>query len=419
MRFLCGIFTALVIATVPSLAESEDVTIPNGVVFPFEIKGGKITGAGENWITERTRTARFVMVGEAHGLADVPVFTSALYQQTGRNALAIEVDPWTAARLEKLAAGGLGKMRAHFDQASNYYAVPYYSWAEEAALLTTIMGKKGGLTPRVWGLDQVFITAGHTVVDAITPLLQTDLAHDALAQFDLAVDDKQSVLGVAKPEEMQKLAAVLAQEASPEVKRAGAALQISNEIYGPFARRQGHVLRANEKRERLMKLEFGRYYTDAVRAGDDPKVLMKFGANHLFRGISPVGVAGLGGYADAVAVMRNENTVSFSVLCGPGSKARLYNRQVTDCSKGFAEAFPGLAEFTKALDGNFMIDTRALILSGVVTKIQFSPIVREHIKNFDVLVIIRDSQPATLFPMTNEDVTLEEIMGSQGTKGAE
>jgi hypothetical protein len=73
-------------------------------------------------------------------------------------------------------------------------------------------------------------------------------------------------------------------------------------------------LRASTRRERLMKELFHKYW-QADRA---PKVMLRFGANHLFRGIDRRGVSTLGNFVAELAFANGQEVFNVAELAGGG-----------------------------------------------------------------------------------------------------
>src|SRR5215211_7189462 len=74
--------------------------------YPIKIEAATLTGPGADLLSREAEAAQFVLIGEPHGIADVPIFSSALFkhiQPKGFNYLAIEIGPITARRIEDLA----------------------------------------------------------------------------------------------------------------------------------------------------------------------------------------------------------------------------------------------------------------------------------------------------------------------------
>src|SRR5580692_4366095 len=69
---------------------------------PLVLSGGKLTGQGAEDIRSSLGTAQFVLIGEDHGLAEIPAFSTALFDELvplGYKNLVIEVGPMAGREL--------------------------------------------------------------------------------------------------------------------------------------------------------------------------------------------------------------------------------------------------------------------------------------------------------------------------------
>ena len=134
--------------------------------------------------------------------------------------------------------------------------------------------------------------------------LQSDSIFDF---FMIAADDKELADG----------AALLQSDGSPDARTLFASLVESHEINRappaayPNARR----------RERLMKTLFAANYARAERAAaGPPKVLLKFGAFHVHRGLNPVHGSGIGNYVAEFAEAHGVQSLHIYLMPVKGSQ---------------------------------------------------------------------------------------------------
>ncbi|MEK7727841.1 MAG: hypothetical protein AAB354_05465 [candidate division KSB1 bacterium] len=128
--------------------------------YTLALEDDALKGSGADFLLREAKAAQFFLIGEDHGIAEVPEFTSALFQQIntmGYHHFAIETGPLTAQLLKRLAAEPNAQQAFSAFHKKNPFAVPFFNWQEEAALLVAALkGAKPGLQP-LWGLDQEFI----------------------------------------------------------------------------------------------------------------------------------------------------------------------------------------------------------------------------------------------------------------------
>jgi hypothetical protein len=158
--------------------------------------------------------------------------------------------------------------------------------------------------------------------------------------------------------------ALLQAPADAGARRLAAALLLSRQIYGPYSGSGGEYWVSNSEREDLMRAGFAEQHRLAeARLGPGapgPRVMLKLGANHLFRGASPLMVQSLGGFVAEWAAARGQAVLSALVLCGPGSQAARYEGGPVPCDQPLQ---PGgdwhfLAPFV-APDGLTVFDLRS------------------------------------------------------------
>jgi len=82
------------------------------------VEAGRFTGPGDNVLTAAMSRARFVILGEDHGTAEIPRVARALYetmQPAGYDTLVVEVGPYVAAELRAMlgATDPGARMRAY------------------------------------------------------------------------------------------------------------------------------------------------------------------------------------------------------------------------------------------------------------------------------------------------------------------
>jgi hypothetical protein len=176
------------------------------------------------------------------------------------------------------------------------------------------------------------------------------------------------------------------------------ALLLSCRIYAPNTGGAGEVLHANQWREDLMKRAFAAQLAAATaRDGRPPEVMLKFGAFHLYRGASPIGVHGLGGFIAELAVQQGGTALNLLVLCASGSEVLTVDGRRLPCD---AARYGGDWAFLKPhLDAEAVtvFDMRSWRLRpGRLAHL--APAVQRAMASFDLLVFPPRSPAATYLP---------------------
>lgn len=307
------------------------------------LEEGRLTGPGADRLAQLAADAQFVLMGESHGSEGVAHFATALWtmlRPLGYTHAAIETDPWVAERLEQiLRAEDLGAWARFLAERGGAAAAPFFTWAAEARFAEAVLAStRDAPGPSLWGLDQVFIGSAGWLLQEVAVGASAPAAREAAAS--LATQATAGGLNGFMTLEPARLAALrdaLSAEEDAGWRSLLDALLLSQEIYRPFTGGPGEAFLANDARERLMRRLFLDYYERAAAAGRPPRVLLKFGANHMYRGASPVQVQGLGGFVSEFAAARGADSLALLVLCGPGGQAGDLTGRASDCGDELAK----------------------------------------------------------------------------------
>jgi hypothetical protein len=303
----------------------------------------RLAGPGAERLARLAADAQFVLMGESHGsegVADFATAVWALLRPLGYTHAAIETDPWVAERLEQtLRAEGLDAWARFLGERGGAAAAPFVTWAPEVRLAQAIIASAPQASgPSLWGLDQVFIGSAGWLLQEVAVGASAPRAR-GLAEA-LATQATEGGLNGLASLETARLAALrdaLSAEVDSDWRDLVEAMVLSQEIYRPFTGGAGEAYLANDARERLMRRLFIKYYERAAAAGQPPRVLLKFGANHMYRGASPVQVQGLGGFVSEFAAARGAGSLSLLVLCGPGGQSGDLSGRASDCGEELAK----------------------------------------------------------------------------------
>lgn len=299
---------------------------------PLPHEGGRVQGPGAERWRQLAGAAQHVVLGEQHGNAGIAQLAQALWLDLaalGYTHAALEIDPWVASALQTaLRRGGMPAWRAFLAPRGGAQAVPFVGWQEEAALAEAVL-RSGSL----WGLDQVFLGSAPWLLREL--LAQPRAGLNAAGRATLTRWLREAE---ADPQWLGRVPrAALQAEADRSAPRSPArvllsALVESRAIYGPFTGDEGEPWTANQQREHAMKQRFVALVRQAeARRQRAPKVMLKVGAYHGFRGASPTGVQGLGGFVTEFAAARHQAVLTVLLLCGPGSQGAVYGGSPQPC----------------------------------------------------------------------------------------
>jgi hypothetical protein len=355
---------------------------------------GSASGPGWDALVGDMAAADFALVGEQHAVADIAHFAATLQRALaphGYDYAAYEIGPYATETAELLLRAGPGKLEAISAQRPDRFAYPFLGLVEEAELARQIVTHSPRRQHVLWGLDQEFIGAGALMAERLRPLAQTPAQKQAVAEFAAAAAKNHMLLGTGPASTFDALKAAFADtgEASSIID----AMSLSNTIYAPFTDRGGAVYDANLLRENYMKANFVSRYTAAEKHGR-PKVFMKFGGNHMMRGLSSTDVQSLGNFISEWGLARGLKSVNVIIDCAGGFQRDFQSGEAVPCES--LAANPGmLFGDVAAATGITLFDLRPL--RGLVRrKSDIDAETRRTIFAFDYYIVMREPKAATM-----------------------
>ncbi|HEX2203093.1 MAG TPA: hypothetical protein VHG91_07335, partial [Longimicrobium sp.] len=280
----------------------------------------RLQGEGARLLLEAGRASQFFLVGEEHGVAQVPRLTSALYRALapdGYGYLAVETGDALAAGLARAAREPEPAKALERFVNEHWPGAPFYTLREEAALIADVAGAGG----TVWGLDYD-ILADRYLLRRLEETAPTPGARAAAAAVRARADSMLSAaLAAQNPSALFMFAsadtalAALRRAYAPapgsEAERALALMDETLRINQLWVAGRGYE--SNAARAAWLKAQFVRHYREAASAGaSPPRVILKFGANHLMRGRNLTSTYDLGSLLPELAAFNG--TASFGVM---------------------------------------------------------------------------------------------------------
>jgi len=268
--------------------------------------------------------SRFILVGEDHGFAQTSAFAASICNAAGQDrlhAMAVEEGPLIAAALEGWIRQPDGLTQLGAFTRSFPDSINLSSTRDEYEMLQTCARARSGEF-HLWGLNQEAPGAGSFILSriaegelgrqsraAIQRLLRKSLDSDHNARqtgtysawFMVAADDA----------DLATTTTALQMDGSAEARSLFASLVESHELHRLSPADPDNVRR----RVRLMEKRFAADYAQAeASAGAPPKVLLKLGAFHIYRGSNPVGGSGIGAYLAKLAEERRAQSLHIRVM---------------------------------------------------------------------------------------------------------
>lgn len=319
------------------LASAQQSTFNERVLknrYALTLSGDNLGGSALSVLRPAVQDAQFVLVGEDHGIAQIPAIVGTLCDQlmpAGFHTMALEVGPLAAHNLEAWVRdpGGRGQLTAFEKQ---YPAnIAFYNWSEEFDLLSRCSAKTIGPFD-LWGLDQELMGSSGWILTKILeqkpgPNAAREARHllqkndEAYAAAAKSGNPGELFMLSASDDELNGLRDALRKEGNPTSQALFDSLLESRQIYQKNM--NGQNAESNRQRALLMKHNFVADYQRAASNGASaPKILLKFGAWHMFKGINPLLNNDLGNYVAELADGQGTSSVRILMLGVNGDQLR-------------------------------------------------------------------------------------------------
>jgi len=245
--------------------------------------------------------------------------------------MALEVGPLAGRNLEAWVRdpGGRGQLAAFERQ---YPAnIAFYNWSEEFDLLSRCAAKATGPF-HVWGLDQELMGSSGWILTKILeqkpgPNAAREARHllqkndEAYAKASKSGSPDELFMMSASDDELNGLHDALRNEGNTTSQALFDSLLESRQIYKKNM--GGQTAESNRQRALLMKHNFVANYERATSNGASaPKILLKFGAWHMFKGVNPLLNNDLGNYVTELADGQGTSSVRILILGVNGDQLR-------------------------------------------------------------------------------------------------
>ena len=376
---------------------------------PFTMSGSP-AGRGWDWLVQQARAARFTLIGEEHGVAETARFSAALFsalRPSGYSRVAIELSPAIAEGIE--AAARRDGLKGIVDLLTNPGVFTFYNLREEAEFLAGVIAAAPKNERVLWGLDREIFSDRYLISrlearvpqggrEAFNRLKQASV--NAWTQNERTGNPDDLFLLAEDPALVSTLRAAWPKP-DPEsdvimrTLEASLAIETAERTGGmwPYAQRRTQWMRENLVA--LLRADRGRQVS--------PRILMRFGYNHMIRGANYVNVVDLGTMPDEIAALTGDQAFHILVLPGPGSRQaapgqrRGFRQVPTDEVDDFRA---GDGRLTRVLananaTGHEVIDLRALRPLAIRGLESWNPDVIKTIYGYDAVVIWKSARASS------------------------
>lgn len=369
------------------------------------LRDGRLDGEGAAVLRADLARTPYVLIGEDHGLREIPAFSSAVFRELvprGVRDLVVEVGPEAGRRLT--AALGARDPEAEVATWMRRYpfSLAFYDLQQELAFLRDARAAAGP-SLRVTGVDQELMGAGRMLLESIAT---KDAAIPGLLAQEQAAYEKAKASG--NPLDLFMMSGpaaaltALRDRLAAGTHRADAALVTalldSREIYGLNAT-SGYV--SNLTRAALMKRNYLAQIPDDRRTAPPP-ALFKFGALHVMKGLNTLQSREIGNYVAEIADGLGTPSLHVLVMAVKGQQRRFAGVGAPYIAAPVDQVGPGVSDFPyakpvfeRALDagGWSLFDFREL-RRWSIGRTDLDPRLQRLFFGFDLAVLIPEGTPS-------------------------
>jgi hypothetical protein len=360
----------------------------------FKYTNNKFVGAGWDYIKEELKKSQMVMIGEQHGMEEVPLFTGLVSDEFKPKALVVEIDPYTASDLKKIAPYPK-QYSAYFKKYP--YDLAFFSYQTELDLAKKMVGD--GID--IWGVNEVnFLSIGHffrkLAAEAKSPK-NIKLASDKAELYEKL--DKPIFKDINKYNNFSayKISVATVDSLIIAFKNENALsrkMLRDLKVSVPIIANIDYTGRLNFMKKNLLNYLDGSFGKDVITM---PRLIFKLGANHLVRTDDRTGQFEIGNFADNLAGAAGKKTLHILIFGKAGTVNQMapVDNSTAIVSYNAAEGtFKNFKPFFKNLKADewVSIDLRPIRKSIVAGKL---PTINETLKEFilgnDIMVIFGDA----------------------------
>ena len=374
-----------------------------------------LSGTGSHVLTEALDGAQLVAIGEDHLTREIPLFTAAVCDEMaprGLDAMVFETSPAAAQFVESTfgASDRVGQMASLERKFPD--SIAFVSDRQEDDLAAHCAEAAKGNEFHLWGLDQEFLGSAGWILQR---MLETNPGPKALAAIhSMQKEEQESAAQAAATGDLSKVYLMSSTDAQiaaardairsdgrPLTRQLFDQMAESRSIYQEFALDSRS---SNLKRAALLKRNFLKNYEAAKAARDaSPRVLVKFGASHLYRGLNELHEGDLGNFLSELADVTGSRSLHIMVLGVAGEHAAYskygqpftHSAFVMDEDRDFKWLAPAVAARQDVRsDGPWTLyDLRQLRFGRVA---HLDPSWERVVYGYDLLVLIPELTPAEL-----------------------
>jgi hypothetical protein len=296
------------------------------------LQHGALAGPAAGELQTAIASSRYVLIGEDHMSREIPQFTAAVcaaMAPDGLDGMAIETAPQATAFIAAHLVDGSAADRLAALITKYPDSVAFLNMRNEAHLVTQCARGAPPGSFHLWGLDQEFLGAAGWLLEMISQQKLSPEAASTVSRLRAEeardADDARRTgsplalfLVAANDNELSQAALVLRRGGDATANRLFSELVASHDLYAAHA---GHRADSNRARGLLLKQTLLADLQQRA-ASKPPRVLIKFGESHLYKGFNDLHQRDLGNFVAELADGQGLQALHIAVLGADGSRLR-------------------------------------------------------------------------------------------------
>jgi hypothetical protein len=390
-------------------------TLPSALraaTYPLALTAaGDLQDAGGKLMTDAIKDARFVLIGESHFSRETPRLAAAVCRIMRPDSYAVEAGPSAAAYVNGLLQDS--QRASHMRDRERTYpaSMAFLNDEQENDLAANCAASSQTKKFALWGLDQEFEGAsvillqqmnaepnGRVSAAAIRSAMEKDKQAEARAR--LTGDATQLFLTSASDDDVTELRTALKKDGTAVSESIMREFVASRRIY---RLNQSDSPGSNSDRASLLKMHFLEQYRALQRNTSNPRILLKFGDNHMWKGFNDTHQLDLGNFVAELASVEHATSLHIQVLAARGTLAEFdgYAKPMKDSPFVLADTpeYGWLKPVVEMLPdkqtdhGSIVVDLRKLRFRNIAMTSEWERLVY----GYDLLVMLPEFTPANLY----------------------
>jgi hypothetical protein len=287
---------------------------------------GKFSGPGADVLDTAIQQSRFVLLGEDHYTREIPSIAAAVCDIMHPDAYAVEAGPYSTRFVASLLTNPnrIPLMAAREKAFPDNMA--FLNMRQENDLAAHCAASSHNPHFRLWGLDQEFLGAAPTLLEAMAATHPGPLSRAAIAaaQTKDRADTAQTIrtgdittlfLPASTDADIHALQSAIDADGTPATRDLLHEFTASRTIYRLYPE---HSAESNLVRSQLLKQNFLADYLPFKQQTPSPRILFKFGDNHVGKGFDDNHELNLGDFIAEFAAGEQAQSLHLLVLGARG-----------------------------------------------------------------------------------------------------